>query len=68
MLARRPNVSLIYALAEVHNEEIRLCDAGLLQSTTALAAHSSTGRSSSTRPNALVSLASPLIVPPAARG
>jgi hypothetical protein len=56
------------ALAEVHNEEVRLHDAGLLQSATVLAARSSASRSSSARPTASVSLASPLIVPPAARG
>jgi hypothetical protein len=33
------------ALTEVHNEKIRLCDAGLLQSTTILTGHSSAGRS-----------------------
>jgi hypothetical protein len=56
------------ALAEVHNEEVRLCDAGLLQSTTVLAARSSTGYSSSARPAAPVPLASPPVSPPAPRG
>jgi hypothetical protein len=55
-------------LTEVRNEEFCLCDAGLLQSATVLAACSSTGRSSSTRPAAPVLLASPPVVPPAARG
>jgi hypothetical protein len=56
------------ALAEVRNEEFRLREAGLLQSTTVLAACSPASRSSSSRPTALVPLASPLVVPPAARG
>jgi hypothetical protein len=56
------------ALAEVHNEEVRLHDAGLLQSATVLAAHSSASHSSSARPNASVPLASPPVVPPAAHG
>jgi hypothetical protein len=56
------------ALAEVCNEEVRLRDAGLLQSATVLAARSSASRSSSARPTASVSLASPPVVPPAARG
>jgi hypothetical protein len=68
LLARRPYVSLMDALAEVRNEEFRLREAGLLQSTTVLAAHSPASRSSSSRPTALVPLASPLVVPPAARG
>jgi hypothetical protein len=55
-------------LAEVRNGEINLRDAGLLQSTTFLAARSSAGRSSSAHPAAPVPLASPMIVPPAARG
>jgi hypothetical protein len=38
------------ALAEVHNEENRLHDAGLLQSATILATCSSVGHSSSARP------------------
>jgi hypothetical protein len=50
LLARRPYVSLMDALAGVHNEEIRFRDAGLLQSTTVLAALSSAGRSSFARP------------------
>jgi hypothetical protein len=48
LLARRPYVSLMDALAEVRNEETHLCDAGLLQSSTVLAA----------RPAASVPLAS----------
>jgi hypothetical protein len=56
------------ALAEVHNEEVHLCDAGLLQSTTVLAARSSAGYSSSARPVAPVPLASPPVAPPAAHG
>jgi hypothetical protein len=51
------------ALAEIHNEEIRLQDAGLLRSSSILAA-----RSSAARPVALVPLASPPVVPTAARG
>jgi hypothetical protein len=68
LLARRPYVSLMDVLAEVHNEEVRLRDASLLQSATVLAARSSASRSSSARPTASVPLASPLVVPPAARG
>jgi hypothetical protein len=56
------------ALAEVSNEEVRLHDAGLLQSTTVLVALSSAGHSSSAHPTALVPFASPMVVPPAARG
>jgi hypothetical protein len=56
------------ALVEVRNEEVHLCDAGLLQSAIVLAAHSSAGRSSSARPVAPVPLASPPVVPPAVRG
>jgi hypothetical protein len=51
------------ALDKVHNEEIHLCDASLLQSVTILAA-----RSSSARPTASMPLASPPVVPPAPRG
>jgi hypothetical protein len=50
LLARRPYVSLMDALIEVYNEEIRLRDAShdtsLLESAIVLAAHSSTGHSS----------------------
>jgi hypothetical protein len=67
LLACRPYVSLMDALAEVRNEKVHLCDASLLQSTTILAAHSLASRSSSTRPTASVPLASPPVVPPAAR-
>jgi hypothetical protein len=56
------------ALAEVHNEEVRLRDAGLLQSANVLLACSSASRSLSTHPTASVPLASPPVVPPAARG
>jgi hypothetical protein len=68
LLARRPYVFLIDALAKVRNEEVRLRDAGLLQSTTILLARSSATRSSSSRPTASVPLVSPLVVPPAAHG
>jgi hypothetical protein len=64
LLARRPYVSLMDVLVEVHNE-IHLCDTGLLQSATVLAARSLAGHSSFVRPAAPVPLASPLIVPPA---
>jgi hypothetical protein len=64
LLARHPYVSLMDALTEVHNEEIRLRDAGLLQSATVLATHSSAGSSSPARPAASVPLASPPVVPP----
>jgi hypothetical protein len=56
------------ALTKVHNEVIRLRDAGLLQSATVLAARSLASHSSSARPTALMPLASPLFVPPATRG
>jgi hypothetical protein len=68
LLARCPYVSLMDTLAEVHNEEIHLRDAGILQFSTVLAAQSSTGCSSSACPGAPVPLASPPVVPPAARG
>jgi hypothetical protein len=68
LLARRSNVSLMDALAEVRNEEIHLRDANLLQSATVLAALSSAGRSLSARPAAPVSLTSPPVVPPTAHG
>jgi hypothetical protein len=68
LLARRPYDFLMDALAEIRNEEIRLHDAGLLQSATVLVAHSSVGRSSSTRLVAPVPLASPPVVPPTTRG
>jgi hypothetical protein len=60
-------VSLMDALTEVRNEEVRLLDPGLLQSATVLAARSSASHFSSARPTALVSLASPSVVPPATR-
>jgi hypothetical protein len=56
------------ALTEVHNKEIHLCDAGLLQSATVLATHSSTGHCSFAHPAALVALVSHPVVPFAARG
>jgi hypothetical protein len=68
LLAHRPYVSLMDVLAEVRNEEVHLHDADLLQSATVLAARSSASRSSSARLTALVPLASPPVVPPAARG
>jgi hypothetical protein len=68
LLARRPYVSLMDALTEVRNEEVYLRDAGLLQSATVLAAHSSAGHSTSARPTASVPLASPPVFPPTARG
>jgi hypothetical protein len=55
-------------LIEVHNEEIRLCNASLLQSAIVLAARSLTGRSSSAHPSAPVPLASPSVGPPTAHG
>jgi hypothetical protein len=51
------------ALANIHNKEIRLRDADLLQSATVLAARSSAGRLP-----APVPLASPLVIPSAAHG
>jgi hypothetical protein len=68
LLARRPYVSLMDTLVEVRNEEIHLRDADLLQSANVLAARSSASCSSSTHPTAPVPLASPPVVPPAARG
>jgi hypothetical protein len=68
LLARRPYVSLMDALTKVYNEEVRLCDAGLLQSATILVAHSLASHSSSARPTTSVPLASHPIVPPAAHG
>jgi hypothetical protein len=63
LLAHHPCVSMMDALAEVRNEETRLQDAGFLLVSSVLAA-----RSSVARPMALVPLASPLVVPSAARG
>jgi hypothetical protein len=54
LLAHRPYVSLMDALAEVCNEEFHLHDAGLLQSATVLAACSSASRSLFARPTASV--------------
>jgi hypothetical protein len=56
------------ALAKVHNEEICLCDAGLLQSATVLVARSTIGCSSSSRLATPVPLASHPVVPPTACG
>jgi hypothetical protein len=68
LLARHPYVSLMDAIAEVCNEEVRLHDAGLLQSTTVLAARSLASHSLSAQPTASVPLASHPVVPPVARG
>jgi hypothetical protein len=59
---------LMDALAEVRNEETHLRDAGLLQSATVLAGRSLASRYLSARPATPVQLASPPIIPPAARG
>jgi hypothetical protein len=67
LLTRCPYVFLMDALTEVHNEETRLHDAGLLQSAIVLAAHSSAGHSSSAHPTAPIPLASTSVVPPATR-
>jgi hypothetical protein len=56
------------ALAEVRNEETRLSDASLSQSSTVLTARSLIGCSSTAHHAAPVSLASPPVVPPPARG
>jgi hypothetical protein len=56
------------ALAGVCNEETRLRDASLLQSSTVLVALSSAGRSSFAHHAAYVPLVSPPVVPPAIRG
>jgi hypothetical protein len=68
LLARRPYVSLMDVLTEVHNEEVHLRDADLLQSATVLVAHSSASHSSSAHPTTSVPLASPPVVLPAIRG
>jgi hypothetical protein len=68
LLAHHPYVSLMDALAKVRNEEVCLRDVGLLQSAIVLAAHSSTSRSSSAHPTTSLPLASPPVIPPAARG
>jgi hypothetical protein len=68
LFARRPYVSLMDALAEVRNEEVRLHDVGFLQAAIVLAARSLASRSSSARPTASVPLSSPPVVPPPARG
>jgi hypothetical protein len=56
------------ALAKIHNEETRFCDAALLQSSTVLVAHSLVDRPSTSRSAAPVPLASPPVVPPTAHG
>jgi hypothetical protein len=63
LLARHPCFSLMDVLAEVHNEETHLPDAGFLWVSFVLAAHSSVAR-----PAAPMPLVSPLIAPSAARG
>jgi hypothetical protein len=63
LLARHPCVSLMDALGEVHNEETRLRDAGLLRSSTVLAACSLVARHA-----ALVPPTSPLVAPTAIHG
>jgi hypothetical protein len=63
LLARHPCFSLMDVLAEVHNEETHLPDAGFLWVSFVLAAHSSVAR-----PAAPVPLVSPPIAPFAARG
>jgi hypothetical protein len=68
LFAHRPYVSLMDALVDLRNEEVRLRDADLLQSATVLTARSSASCSSSARPTVSVPLASPPVVPPAARG
>jgi hypothetical protein len=68
LLARCPYLSLMDALVEIHNEEVRLHDVGLLQSATILVARCSSSHSLSARPTASVPLASPPVVSPAARG
>jgi hypothetical protein len=68
LLACRSYVSLMDALAKIHNEETRFCDAALLQSSTILVAHSLVDRSSTARSAAPVPLASPPVVPPTAHG
>jgi hypothetical protein len=56
LLARHPYVSPMDALVEVHNEETRLQDAGLLRVSSVLVA-----RSLIARPAALVPPVSPLV-------
>jgi hypothetical protein len=63
LLARHPCVSLIYALAEVHNEETCLQVAGLLRVSSVLAT-----RSLVTHPTAPMPPVSPSVAPSAARG
>jgi hypothetical protein len=53
-------------LTEFYNEEVHLCDTGLLQSATVLATRSLAIRSLFARPIASMPLASPPVVPPAA--
>jgi hypothetical protein len=68
LLASHLYVSLMDALTEVRNEEVRLRDASLLQFATVLVAHSSASHSSSAHPTASVPLVSHPVVPPAAHG
>jgi hypothetical protein len=63
LLARHPCVSPMDALAQVHNEETRLQDVGLLRVSSVLVAHSSVARHA-----APVPLASPPVAPSVARG
>jgi hypothetical protein len=63
LLARHPCVSPMDALAEVHNEETYLQDAGLLRVSSVLASRSSVARCA-----ALMSPVSPLIAPFTAHG
>jgi hypothetical protein len=63
LLAHHPYVSLMDALVEVCNGETHLQDAGLLRSSSVLAAHSSIARLMAPAP-----LVSTLVALPAARG
>src|SRR5579859_7939320 len=63
LLARHPCVSLMDALAHVRNEETRLRTAGLLQSSSVLAARSSSTRVTTSPPTVPSSTA-----PPSTRG
>jgi hypothetical protein len=63
LFARHPCVSLMDALAEVHNEETHLQDAGLLRVSSVLTACSLVARLAATVPRA-----SPPVALPAAHG
>jgi hypothetical protein len=63
LLAHHPCVSLIDALAEVHNEDTHLQDVGLLRVSSILVA-----RSSISHPTAPMPPASPPVAPTTARG